>query len=101
MLSSLLGSSYTTRATVSEALHIYDSIRRPFSQDVAQKSRTNGRYLSFAASPDTEDSSDNEVLEVSELGQLITKNWEWAWVSTLDDAVDHALTTLSETCSRR
>lgn len=95
MLSSLLGSSYTTRATVSEALHIYDSIRRPFSQDVARRSRTNGRYLSFAAPPDAEDCGDNENLEVSQLGQVITKNWEWAWVSTLDDAVDDALTTLS------
>lgn len=98
MLSSLLGSSYTTRETVSEALHIYDSIRRPFSQDVARTSRINGRYLSFAG-PDAEDCGD-EVLEVLELGEAITKNWEWAWISTVDDEVDDALTMLSESCRK-
>ncbi|KAF9493858.1 FAD/NAD(P)-binding domain-containing protein [Pleurotus eryngii] len=37
------------------------------------------------------------VLEVFKLGEAITDNWEWAWISTLNDAVDDALTMLSET----
>ncbi|KDQ26320.1 hypothetical protein PLEOSDRAFT_1077335 [Pleurotus ostreatus PC15] len=97
MLSSLLGSSYTTRETVSEALRIYDTIRRPFSQDVARRSRINGRYLSFAG---PEDCSDDDVLDVLELGEAITKNWEWAWISTVDDTVDDALTMLFESCRK-
>ncbi|KAL4259536.1 FAD/NAD(P)-binding domain superfamily protein [Pleurotus pulmonarius] len=96
LLSSLLGSSYTTRATASEALRIYDNIRRPFSQDVARRSRLNGRYLTFAGL-EAERCHDDEELEITKLGEMIARNWEWAWVSSLDDAVDHALTTLSET----
>ncbi|KAG1891072.1 FAD/NAD(P)-binding domain-containing protein [Suillus subluteus] len=62
------------------ALAIYDRLRRPFSSEVARRSMRSGQLYAF-----------QEDVPLHELGDTITKNWEWAWLTELDDALEEAV----------
>ncbi|KAH7926925.1 salicylate hydroxylase [Leucogyrophana mollusca] len=79
LLATVLGHKSTTLATVTHALSVYDKVRRPFSAGVAERSRRNGQLCAL-----------QEDVGLKELGEVITKNWEWAWLSELDGAVEEA-----------
>ncbi|KAG0706587.1 hypothetical protein DFH29DRAFT_133362 [Suillus ampliporus] len=79
-LATVLGHKSTTLETVPRALAIYDKLRRPFSADVAVRSRLSGQLLT----------SQTDV-PLHKLGDTITKNWEWAWLTELDDALEEGV----------
>ncbi|KAG1778822.1 hypothetical protein EV702DRAFT_1186477 [Suillus placidus] len=80
LLATVLGHKATTLDTVPRALAIYDKLRRPFTSDVALRSRLNGQLCAFQTD-----------VPLHELGNTITKNWEWAWLTELDDALEEAV----------
>lgn len=47
ILGTVLGHPNTTRETISRALEVYDTIRRPLALDVQARSRLSGRYRSL------------------------------------------------------
>ncbi|KAF9225008.1 FAD/NAD(P)-binding domain-containing protein [Gyrodon lividus] len=79
-LATVLGHPSTSLATVPRALAVYDKIRRPFSSDVALRSKLGGQLCALQAG-----------VPLTELGETLTKNWEWAWLSELDDALEDAV----------
>lgn len=80
LLMTVLGHKSTTLETIPRALAIYDKLRRPFSSEVAQRSMRSGQLCAF-----------QEDVPLHELGDTITKNWEWAWLTELDDALEEAI----------
>jgi salicylate hydroxylase len=80
LLMTVLGHKSTTLETVPRALAIYDKLRRPFSSEVARRSMRSGQLCAF-----------QEDVPLHELGDTITKNWEWAWLTDLDDALEEAV----------
>ncbi|KAG2120320.1 hypothetical protein BD769DRAFT_1480136 [Suillus cothurnatus] len=80
LLATVLGHKATTLDTVPRALAIYDKLRRPFSSDVALRSRLNGQLCALQTNA-----------PLHKLGNTITKNWEWAWLTELDDALEEAI----------
>ncbi|KAF8996101.1 salicylate 1-monooxygenase [Cyathus striatus] len=96
-LGSLLGHPSTTKETLARALSIYDQYRRPFSTDVANRSFVNGQHYTFAN--DQFDyfgcTVEAKATRLKEVGEAITKNWEWAWFTTIDESLEEALDELS------
>ncbi|KAG2128278.1 FAD/NAD(P)-binding domain-containing protein [Suillus clintonianus] len=80
LLATVLGHKSTTLAMVPRALAIYDKLRRPFSSDVAMRSRLCGQLYTF-----------QKAVPLHEFGNTITKNSEWAWLTELDDALEEAI----------
>ncbi|KAG1720677.1 salicylate hydroxylase [Suillus lakei] len=80
LLATVLGHKATTLETVHRALVIYDKLRRPFSSNVALRSMRGGQLCAF-----------QEEVPLHELGDMITKNWEWAWLTELDDALEESV----------
>jgi salicylate hydroxylase len=89
----VLGHPTTTRESLSRALYVYDTIRRPMALQVVEKSRTSGHYLEFHGKALDFDDIDNEkqLFELKKLGAAIDKNWEWAWATSVDKSVEAAL----------
>ncbi|KJA23632.1 hypothetical protein HYPSUDRAFT_215178 [Hypholoma sublateritium FD-334 SS-4] len=99
ILGLLLGHPSTTRATLSRALQIYDDIRRPFSQRVQERSRLNGQYFTLSCQEiDFNAIPEHEMLtKLKILGKVFTKNWEWAWMSSLGGSVEEAMRLIEST----
>ena len=89
----VLGHHTTTQESLSRALHIYDTIRRPMALQVMTKSRTNGQYLQFHGKALDFDDLDNEkqLLKLKKFGVVIAQNWEWAWTTSVDESIEAAL----------
>jgi len=88
MLATVLGHPKTQRSTLSKALSIYDSIRRPFSQGVQEASSRNGRYFTLSK-------VDGQDTELERLGDKIKSNWQWTWTTSLDPSVREAVDLLA------
>lgn len=87
----MLGHPNTTLATLSHALTVYDAVRRPFAQRIAEKSRENGMLFMFNyPGLDNFSSRNEDVRKLSEVYYRIRKNWEWAWETTIDEDVARA-----------
>ncbi|OJA17894.1 hypothetical protein AZE42_08682 [Rhizopogon vesiculosus] len=80
LLATVLGHKATTLETVPRALAIYDKLRRPFFSDVALRARLTGQHCTFQAD-----------VPLHELGDAMSKNWEWTWLTELDDALEEAV----------
>ncbi|KAG2078265.1 salicylate hydroxylase [Suillus decipiens] len=80
LLMTVLGHKSTTLEMVPRALAIYDKLRRPFSSEVAQRSMRTGQLCTFQGD-----------VPLNKLGDAITKSWEWAWLTDLDDALEEAV----------
>lgn len=93
ILGLLLGHPLTTKATIARALSVYDYIRRPFSQKVQERSRLNGLYFTLCCQEiDFSRIPEHEMLaKLKILGKILSKNWEWAWMSSLGGSVQEAL----------
>ncbi|KAF8202568.1 hypothetical protein BJ912DRAFT_872417 [Pholiota molesta] len=93
LLALLLGHPLTTRATIARALSIYDHIRSPFALKIQERSRLNGQYFTLSSPEiDFDMVPEHEMLaKLKILGKVFTKNWEWAWMSSLAGSVQEAL----------
>ena len=93
ILSTVLGHPLTTRETITRALGIYDHIRRPFSQAVQERARLNGQYFTFSCRGiDFDNVPEIELLPtLRDLGQTFTKNWEWAWTTSMGPSIGEAM----------
>ncbi|GLB39496.1 putative FAD binding domain containing protein [Lyophyllum shimeji] len=98
ILATLLGHNLTKLDTVSDALSIYDQIRRPVAMEVARRSLVNGRLfgLQLPGFP-----LDNEPERLPELGDAIKENWKWTWSTTLDADVKKAVGMLESRSASR
>lgn len=88
-LATLLGHPSTASKTLNKVLSVYDTIRRPFSNEVAQRSLLNGKYYTMSKEFfDFENcSSDETKQKLEDLGSSIAKNWKWAWTTSLDGSL--------------
>ncbi|KAH9951129.1 salicylate hydroxylase [Amylocystis lapponica] len=89
LLAQVLGHARTTRTTLARALRIYDVVRRPCAQRVAELSRENGLLYTLNASGLSEDLGGEPDLE--DVARRICANWKWAWETTVDADVERAL----------
>ncbi|KAJ7595705.1 hypothetical protein C8J56DRAFT_387258 [Mycena floridula] len=90
VLAELLGHRQTTINTVSQALRIYDEIRRPFSTDIARRSFEIGRYVSLNHDGyDFDTVTDESELEstLREMGDIMIRESSWAWSSTVEESL--------------
>ncbi|EEB89088.1 hypothetical protein MPER_12861, partial [Moniliophthora perniciosa FA553] len=92
ILALVLGHPRTTRKDVHRALRIYDEIRRPMAHRVQENTRQNGRYYSFELDGiDLDQLDPDEQWDILQrMGKKFVKNWEWAWTTSVDDAVQEA-----------
>ncbi|KAF8159235.1 salicylate hydroxylase [Crassisporium funariophilum] len=93
ILSTVIGHPFTTRETIARALRVYDHVRRPFAQKVHERARLNGLYFTFNCREiDFDTVPEQEILsKLRILGQIFTKNWEWAWSTSLGPTVQEAI----------
>ncbi|KAG5351984.1 hypothetical protein C0989_004278 [Termitomyces sp. Mn162] len=98
LLSTLLGNRLTTLENVTEALSIYDKIRRPIAMEVAARSLVNGRLFGLQL-PGVPLANDPDRLP--ELGDAIKDNWKWTWTTTLDSALEEAQNMFTAATSSR
>ncbi|KII84074.1 hypothetical protein PLICRDRAFT_46407 [Plicaturopsis crispa FD-325 SS-3] len=92
ILATVLGNPLTSIDAIPEALTIYDTIRRPFAQDIAERSFSNGLLFSFDRDNYESEFPDEESKrnKLKELRSSVTEQWKWAWSTTLDGAVAEA-----------
>ncbi|KXN86198.1 Salicylate hydroxylase, partial [Leucoagaricus sp. SymC.cos] len=94
ILATLLGHKSTTLANVQAALNIYDIVRRPVAEEVAERSLVNGRLFGLQlAGLD----ADTETERLPEIGEAVKENWKWTWTTTADSSVDKAIRMLEAT----
>jgi salicylate hydroxylase len=74
LLSSLLGHKLTNLSNVETALQIYDTVRRPIAEEVAERSLGNGRL--FGLQLEGFD-ADKEPERLPEIGDAVKQNWKW------------------------
>jgi salicylate hydroxylase len=86
VLATLLGHSSTTLDTIPRTLHVFNAVRRPYANQIAERSRLNGLYFTLRYNGIDFDrlSGDEQVNQLQGLGNALTKNWEWTWTTTLD-----------------
>ncbi|KAL0954233.1 hypothetical protein HGRIS_005361 [Hohenbuehelia grisea] len=112
ILCTLLAHPLTTRTTTSRALRIYDTIRRPIAEEIAERALLNGRLFGLQL-PEHEDlaytfnarssmsSNDPRVYErfhadrhperLGEVGEAIKANWRWAWATSAEAPLREAV----------
>jgi len=93
ILATLLGHPRTTRDSIHRALNIYDEIRRPAALRVAEKSRLNGLYFTLNIDGIDFDRLSGDYLwsKLQQLSRTFTRNWEWAWTTTVDGSLKEAV----------
>ncbi|KAJ3565444.1 hypothetical protein NP233_g7626 [Leucocoprinus birnbaumii] len=88
ILATLLGHELTNLSNVQTALSIYDTIRRPVAEEVAERSLVNGRLFGLQlAGLD----ANKETDRLPEIGEAVKENWKWTWTTTLDSSVEKAV----------
>ncbi|KAH9840776.1 FAD/NAD(P)-binding domain-containing protein [Rhodofomes roseus] len=100
VLASLLADPRTNRQTLPRVLQIYDAIRRPFSQDIMQRSRNSGRLYEFGLSP-TESEGDvvgmtghSAADDIARRSAALQRMLSWAVETSVMDDRDRALQAL-------
>ncbi|KAF9017208.1 salicylate hydroxylase [Hymenopellis radicata] len=95
ILYTVLSHRSTHRGNLERALSIYDAIRRPAALRVQERSRLAGQYFTFSneGMPSHLDrmSETQRWDTLQQLGKKFTKNWEWAWATSVDSSVQEAL----------
>ncbi|KAF9043792.1 FAD/NAD(P)-binding domain-containing protein [Hymenopellis radicata] len=90
VLAELLGDTKSLKA-VPQTLSTYDTLRRPFSQQVARSSRDNAHFLSLCWEGFDIHDSPSEVREkLRRLGSIITDRWKWAWLTSVSADLEPA-----------
>ena len=101
ILSALLTHPHTTLRTLTQATAIYDAVRRPFAQRIAELSREAGILYTLnypgLTFPDRRDrGKDKDRLEA--IYERIRANWSWAWETTADSERERAVAMLEGRC---
>ncbi|KAK1230959.1 hypothetical protein PQX77_005933 [Marasmius sp. AFHP31] len=93
VLAELLGHPQTTREAISRTLRIYDSIRRPWVQEIAERARLNGHCLAldFEGFDFDNASSDAVAKQLRRMGDFLADNWRWCWDSSVQESLDAAI----------
>jgi hypothetical protein len=93
ILATVLGHPTATQESLSQALYIYDTVRRPMALQVMEKSRTNGHYLQFHGKALDFDNLDKEsqLFKLKKFGVAVAQNWDWAWTTSVDESIEAAL----------
>jgi len=100
MLAALLSSPNVNPSNVQHALEVYDSIRRPFDNLIAERSRENTRMLELIDERFSDLAVDNpDPGRLYELAVLSGKNMNWAWASETHVDKDTALQMLESKLS--
>ncbi|KAG8216223.1 FAD/NAD(P)-binding domain-containing protein [Butyriboletus roseoflavus] len=86
LLATALGHPSTKVETIPRALAVYDKLRRPLSSKAALRAQINGQICTWQAGD----------IPLTKLGETLTKNWEWLWLSELDGAIDDAVNMLDQ-----
>ncbi|KII86083.1 hypothetical protein PLICRDRAFT_165768 [Plicaturopsis crispa FD-325 SS-3] len=88
LLAAVLGHAATTKDTLPRALAVYDAIRRPFAQDIVERSYQNGEWYSFDGDDfDVNAPQEAQQRTLEKLGEMMKERWQWAWTTTLDGAL--------------
>ena len=92
LLAQFLGRADITKETVQTALQVYDEIRRPLSQKVAEFSHMCG-LLHVLEDPegDVSGSQDMTIEELHRIGEKIEQMKDWRRISSLLDENDSGL----------
>ena len=101
ILSALLSHPHTTLRTLSQATAVYDAVRRPFAQRIAELSREAGilytlNYPGLTFSDRRDRGKDREKLEA--IFERVRGNWAWAWETTADGERERAVAMLEGRC---
>jgi salicylate hydroxylase len=93
LLATLLGQRAITMSSISRALRAYDAIRRPFVNDIARRNRLTGYQFMFLGDNFDWDNCPDEVLRsrLQYLGGNITNNWDWTWLTTIDELMEEGI----------
>jgi salicylate hydroxylase len=96
LLATLLGQSETTLESAAFALRVYDNVRRPFASKVAEESRLCGQHytLKFGDVDFDKLEGDSLTQKLLDLGETVSKRWQWSWTTTLDSDVQTAISML-------
>ena len=78
---------------MTHVLRIYDHIRRPFSHKVQERARLNGQYFTLNCKEiDFDSVPERELItNLRILGHIFTKNWEWAWTTSMGPSVGETI----------
>ncbi|KAF8804176.1 FAD/NAD(P)-binding domain-containing protein [Phlegmacium glaucopus] len=97
ILAHLLSKAIRDGIPISAVTKVYDDIRQPFGNFVQSASRSHGLLYEFNA-PGFEDVQelDNSLSSdrLAKLGQLITSEWEYAWLTSAEGDCQKALAML-------
>ena len=88
ILSGILSSPSTTRATLKQALRAYDAVRRPRAEVVVRRSREAGRMYESDEGLYGED--------YQKRGDAIVNSWGWLWEGGPEEDLERALTVAFE-----
>jgi salicylate hydroxylase len=111
ILSTLLGHKLTNASNIETAIQIYDTVRRPIAEEVADRSLGNGRLFGLQL-PGFD--ADKAPERLPEIGEAVKENWSWgelllclvysvltltynfcsAWTTTIDNSVEKAVSML-------
>ncbi|KAF8075333.1 hypothetical protein FPV67DRAFT_1728536 [Lyophyllum atratum] len=91
ILATLLGHPTTTRDVLHRALGAFDQVRRPKALEIAARSRRNGQLFTFHGQGLEGLPEDALLSKLRALSEEFTRNWEWAWTTSIDGSVQEAL----------
>ncbi|KAK1230969.1 hypothetical protein PQX77_005943 [Marasmius sp. AFHP31] len=93
ILAELLGHHSTTTTTLSRALEVYDNLRRPWIDEVAERCRFNGRCygLNYDNFPFETSSPLDAEQKLDEMGERIIDGWAWCWRTSAHSMLESAL----------
>ncbi|KAK0450371.1 uncharacterized protein EV420DRAFT_1646605 [Desarmillaria tabescens] len=90
VLAELLSHPRITKSAIHHALEVYDSMRRPFAEEIARRSLENSKWLSLHYDNFDFSGSDDVDIErkLREMGDRIVEKWMWAWSSTVHESLE-------------
>ena len=93
LLATLLGHPKTTVSTLTSVLQIYDAVRRPYAQTVAETSRECGMLftLNYPGLSSQDMQHGQTIDKLRTVAETLRKKWSWAWETTLDGDVERAV----------
>ncbi|EGO01403.1 hypothetical protein SERLA73DRAFT_50608, partial [Serpula lacrymans var. lacrymans S7.3] len=91
VLAKLLGHKLTNIESVCYALAVYNEIRLPFTKDIAHRSYEQGKLSVFQGIEFDGCNLDDVRARLALLGDRLNKNWDWAWLTTIDDSLQKAI----------
>ena len=105
VVAKVLGHHRVTLVNAHSALAAFDEIRRPFSQDIQNRARQNGRQVSLYSEDDL-DNLESKLNSGLEWGEPALLHWDCfvmftmrsltAWTTTIDSMVDEAVALLEQ-----